>query len=302
MNSNTHSIPPSTGRPDGLAALSAAVDELAAQDLDRLPDTVVAERVLRLRRLVDRLEGQWLKALAAVDARGAAGAEDGVETGSTAAWLRGRLRLGADAASGAVRTARALFRGPLAATAQALTDGDITAAHARVLAQGTKDLPQHVAAEAEPVPLEAAGRLDPPRLRRVLGHLQLVADPDGAKHDNDRRHQRRGLWLAPTFEGMVALDGLLEAEAGQTLLAALEPWPARPTPATPAAAASAALMPWLSWPAAVSKPGGCPRPVGSAPASGDGGPGQPARPPRHPRRRGRLGRTAGPRGGPAAGL
>ena len=41
---------------------------------------------------------------------------------------------------------------------------------------------------------------------------------------------RRGLWLAPTFEGMVAVDGLLEPEAGQTLLAALEPL-ARPADA-----------------------------------------------------------------------
>jgi hypothetical protein len=31
------------------------------------------------------------------------------------------------------------------------------------------------------------------------------------------------VWLAPTWEGMVALQGLLEPEAGQTLLAALEP-------------------------------------------------------------------------------
>ena len=38
------------------------------------------------------------------------------------------------------------------------------------------------------------------------------------------------MWLAPTFEGMVAVDGLLEPEAGQTLLAALEPL-ARPTDA-----------------------------------------------------------------------
>src|SRR5918992_3312963 len=151
MDSNTHSTQPPPRRPDGLAALAAAVDELAARDLDRLPDTVVAERVLALRRLVDRLEGQWLKGLAAVDARGAAGAEDGVEVGSTAAWLRGRLRLGAGAASSAVRTARALFRGPLTATAQALTDGDITDVHARVLAQGTQDLPEPVAAEAEPI-------------------------------------------------------------------------------------------------------------------------------------------------------
>src|SRR5918998_1325539 len=135
MEPNTHSAGPAAGpstgrlaaepvggpgeRLDRLVALTAAVDELAEEDLGGLTDAVVAERALALRRQVDRLEGQWLKVLAAVDARGAAGAEDGVEVGSTAAWLRGRLRLGAGAASSAVRTARALFRGPLTATAQA---------------------------------------------------------------------------------------------------------------------------------------------------------------------------------------
>jgi Domain of unknown function (DUF222) len=84
--------------------------------------------------------------------------------------------------------------------------------------------------EAEPVLLEAARRLDPPRLRRVLGHLRLVADPDHQQSRAEVRHGRRGLWLAPTWEGMVAVDGLLEPEAGQTLLAALAPL-ARPTSA-----------------------------------------------------------------------
>jgi hypothetical protein len=48
----------SSRRPDGLAALAAAVDELAAQDLDSLSDPALAEQVLALRRLVDRPEGQ----------------------------------------------------------------------------------------------------------------------------------------------------------------------------------------------------------------------------------------------------
>jgi hypothetical protein len=73
MDSNTHSACSS----DGLTALAAAVDSLAAQDLDGLPDGVRAGRVLELRRLLDRLEGHWLHELAGVDARGAAGAEDG---------------------------------------------------------------------------------------------------------------------------------------------------------------------------------------------------------------------------------
>ena len=99
-----------------------------------------------------------------------------------------------------------------------------------MLAHDTQDLPDHLAAEAEPVLVEAARRLDPPRLRRVIGHLRLVADPDGADRTSDHRYQRRGLWLSPTWEGMVAIQGLLDPEAGQTLLAALEPL-ARPSDA-----------------------------------------------------------------------
>jgi Domain of unknown function (DUF222)/HNH endonuclease len=231
MDSNISSTQHPTGRPDSLAALAAARDDLAAQDLDGLPDAVRAGRVLELRRLLDQLEGLWLNELAGVDALGAAGAEQGQQVGSTAGWLRNRLRMGAGTASSSVRTARALFRGPLPQTAQALTGGAISVAHAQVLASGTQHLPAQVTAEAEPVLVEAARRLDPGRLRRLLGHLLQVADPHGADRERERRHGRRGLWLAPTFEGMVAVDGLLEPEAGQTLLAALEPL-ARPTDAT----------------------------------------------------------------------
>ena len=164
-----------------------------------------------------------------VDARGAAGAEQGVQAGSTAAWLRNRLHMSASTAAGLVRTARALYRGPLTATGQALTDGAISPAHAQVLAHGTQDLPDHLAAEAEPVLVEAARRLDPPRLRRVIAHLRLVADPDGAQAQAERRHQQRGLWLSPRpGRAWSRSTGLLDPEAGQTLLAALEPL-ARPT-------------------------------------------------------------------------
>jgi len=218
------------GRSEELATLAAAVDGLAAQDLDRLTDAALARQVLELRRLVDRLEGHWLQRLAAVDGRGAAGAELEQPAASTASWLRGRLRMGAGAASSSVRTARALFRGPLATSAAALTAGAISPAHAQVLAAGTHDLPNHITSEAEPVLLAAARRLDPPRLRQAVGHLVQVADPEAAEDQAERRHQRRGVWVSATWEGMVALDGLLEPEAGQTLLAALEPL-ARPADA-----------------------------------------------------------------------
>jgi hypothetical protein len=230
MESNMYSVEetPPVVPPIGLRQLQAAVDELATQDLHGLPDAVAAARVLVLRRLLDRLEGQWLRELAGVDGRGAAGAEADTQALSTTSWLRNQLRMGAGAARQAVRTARALFRGPLQGTAPALVAGEITPAHAAVVADGTSDLPAHTTAEAEPVLLEAARRLDPRRLRRVITHLRYVTDPDGAEQEQRRRFDRRGLWVAPTWEGMVALQGLLDPEAGQTLLTALEPL-ARPT-------------------------------------------------------------------------
>src|SRR4030095_3693628 len=108
MDSNTHSIERPTAQqspappdgPDGLdgldglsgldelGGLEAAVEEVGAQDRQGVPHAVRAQRVLTLRRLLDRLEGQWLKELADLDARGAAGADQGQQAPSTAAWLR----------------------------------------------------------------------------------------------------------------------------------------------------------------------------------------------------------------------
>ncbi len=136
-----------------------------------------------------------------------------------------------------------------------------------MLAHGTQDLPDHLTAEAEPVLLEAARRLDPPRLRRVVAHLRLVADPDGADAQAERRHQRRGLWLSPTWEGMVAVNGLLDPEAGQTLLAALEPL-ARPTNAddTRSRWPAPGRCPHRAGPPHPREPASSPRAVGSGPS------------------------------------
>jgi hypothetical protein len=118
----------------------------------------------------------------------------------------------------------------LTAVVEELAAGELSPSHAAVLAAGTADLSATTAAAAEPVLLDMAGRLDPPGLRKLVAHLRDVADPDGAEARIQRQHGRRGLWLSPTLAGMVAIDGLLEPEAGDTLLTALEPL-ARPASA-----------------------------------------------------------------------
>jgi|SRR5829696_2165695 len=122
MDLNTHS----SRRSERFAALAAAINDLDREDLDRLTDTAVADDLLALRPLVERLEGQWRKRLAVADARGAAGADQDRRFGSTAGWLRARLRMSRHGAAEAVRTARALFRGPLPGTARALCAGELS--------------------------------------------------------------------------------------------------------------------------------------------------------------------------------
>jgi hypothetical protein len=216
-------LPQPGGLPAGLEGLAAAISELASQDPAEQTDVRLAEQVLSLHRLVDQLDGACLRLLATVDARGAAGAEAGVQAASTAGWLRATLRMGPGTASRRVRTARALHRGPLAATATALAAGEVSVEHAEVLADGTHDLAPAQVAQAEGVLVDAARRLDPGRLRRLTAHLRTVIDPDGTELRGRVHLERRGLWLSAGHDGMVAVDGLLDPEAGETVRAALLP-------------------------------------------------------------------------------
>ena len=74
-NKCSHGKDQAPGHPDQMAALATDIDALADQDRDRLTDPALAHQIQQLRRLLDRLKGHWLGALAALDARGAAGAD-----------------------------------------------------------------------------------------------------------------------------------------------------------------------------------------------------------------------------------
>jgi hypothetical protein len=58
-------------------------------------------------------------------------------------------------------------------------------------------------------------------LRRAVDTWRIAADPERAMEDEDRRFERRYLNAFPTVDGMVRVDGELDAETGQTLISAL---------------------------------------------------------------------------------
>jgi hypothetical protein len=201
-----------------------------------------------------------------------------------------------------------LFCGPLRGSGKALCAGEISAAHAEVLATSTLHVPDQAVADAEATLLDAARRLDPPGLRKVVTHFEYTMDPERADAAAQRRYERRGLWFTVTYDQMVAVRGIMPPEAGQTVITALDLLPAPPTTTTPALVASGPPMPCTSWPVGDWKPASSPSPVGPTPAQRHRRPAQPP-PPRRPGGPARqagwedgLGRPPGTRGVPAAGL
>jgi Domain of unknown function (DUF222) len=107
-----------------------------------------------------------------------------------------------------------------------------------------------------------ADRIEGVWLRRLAAYLRDLVDPEAAEERARARLDQRGLWLAGTFEGMVAVKGLLDPETGEATMAALAPL-ARPTgPDDERPRSNAAPTPSASWPAKPANPGSCPRVAG----------------------------------------
>src|SRR5262245_12004268 len=149
---------------DWVEGLDAALGALAGEDLDCLSDRTLAGSLVQLRRVVDGLEGQWLRRLAAFDAHGGAVAAGAVSTG---AWVRSNTRLSAGVARDRVELARALAGLP--ETSAALAAGEISVLHARLIATALGELAEaagaQLAGETEPALVDLARVVDPARLR-----------------------------------------------------------------------------------------------------------------------------------------
>lgn len=213
---------PSTPR---LAELLHAVDAAFDLETETAPPRMLADEVVALFAAVNRLHAMALSRLARVDANGVAALETG---SSTASWLRHHTGLPSGQASDLVRTARELGTS-LGATETALGNGEITVHHARTIARTARLVHDQVrseeagaaVAEVERVMLEVGRAVDAGSLTGFATRVRQVVDPDGALADANRAHERRWLSTSTTLEGMVSIDGLLDAEAGAVLLTAL---------------------------------------------------------------------------------
>ncbi len=185
------------------------IGELAAVDPAGLPDPALLDRLKELTVLRDQLDAVIQATVQVVEARQATVAETRL---STTSWLVRECRLARSEAVTRVKTAQ---RAGLAeAAVAALGRGEIGLAHLRLITTALSDLPVEVRPVAEATLLEAAHQLDPSSLAYLVRRLRDTLDPDGSDEAALRRYDSRHLFVSETYDGMWAVNGMLDQETG----------------------------------------------------------------------------------------
>jgi hypothetical protein len=168
------------------------------------------------RRALDAAEAEWLTMVAAYDRSGAWRA-DGYE--SVAAALRDACHFSSGVAQGHVDLARKLESLPV--VTDAFGAGDISRAHAAVIADVYT--PERAAAlnHLEPQLVEIARHTHPRHLRAIVRRYADAIDSDGGAATDAAAHARRRLHLSQTLDGTGVIDGVLEPEGHELVATAL---------------------------------------------------------------------------------
>jgi hypothetical protein len=195
------------GQVDDLVSL------LRAQDLGELPDAHIEEDFATLQRYGDRLEAERLRRLGEIERRRVHERDGHL---SAVSWLANVHGVARSSAAADVRTARALEQMPVARAA--LERGELTVQAVRALG-AARGFDVEAFARSEELLVDAARKHTPDDLRRVLGHWRHRVQQ--ARLGEDGLRDSRGLHASVTFEGMVRIDGNLDPETGESLLAAI---------------------------------------------------------------------------------
>ena len=234
----------------------AAIGNYAAAMRDA-DGTSLGEGLIQTREAKDRLESIFAEGLRRFDKSGeyvAGGALDLV------AWLRSNCKLSGGAAAERVGIARQLEQLPK--TEAAFARGELGYQHVAVLARTAEHVGVAAVQKAEASLLKAAETMDPGLFTGVAKNFEHRVDAAAALAEANRAHERRYLHVGEPLDGMVRLDGLLDAEGGAILRTALDArmLPGKDDDRTPGQRRADALVELCSRKASESTSGAGPRP------------------------------------------
>ena len=138
---------------------------------------------------------------------------------SVTAWLKWKCKLSGGAAAERVEIGKQLDRLPK--TEEAFARGDVGYQHVAVIARTAENVGAAAVRTEERNLLNAALTMDPGQFTTVAKNFEHRVDAAGALAEANRAYQRRFLHVGDPQDGVVRIDGLLDAEGGATVRAAL---------------------------------------------------------------------------------
>jgi len=201
-----------------LARIKAALDDLPAW-LRTVDDASLGEPLIEIRAVIDRSEAVFADGVRRLDKSREYKADGAL---SVIDWLKWKCKLSGGAAAERVEIARQLEKLPK--TEAAFANGDLGYQHVAIMARTAEHVGAATVRKEESKLLEAAQTSDPGQFTSVAKNFEHRVDADGALAEANRAYERRYLHLSGPVNGLVRLDGLVDAEGAATLRTALQPF------------------------------------------------------------------------------
>jgi uncharacterized protein DUF222 len=201
-----------------LARIKAALDELPGW-LSGLDASSLGEPLIDIRGIIDRSESVFADGVRRFDQSGEYKADGSL---SLTEWLRWKCKLSAGAAAERLEVARQLDKLPK--TEAAFANGNLGYQHVVVMARAAEHVGAAAVRKEEASLLQAAQSMDPGKFTGVAKSFEHRVDAAGALAEANHAYQRRYLHIGEPVDGLVRLDGVLDAEGGATLRTALQPF------------------------------------------------------------------------------
>src|SRR5438105_12224123 len=176
--------------------------------------------LIQIRELgIDPLEAAFATGVRRFDKSGEYAADGAL---SVTAWLKWKCKLSGSAAAERVEIGKQLERLPK--TEAAFARGDLGYQHVAVMARTAENLGAAAVRSEEGSLLQAAQTMDPGQFTTVAKNFEHRVDAAGALAEANRAYERRYFHIGEPQDGLVRVDGLLDAEGGATLRTALQPF------------------------------------------------------------------------------
>jgi hypothetical protein len=180
-------------------------------------DAQLGEGLIAVRETgIDSLEAVFAEGLRRFDKSGEYAADGAL---GIVPWLRWKCKLSGSAAAERVTISRQLEQLP--ETQKAFASGNLGYQHVCFMARTADHVGAAAVRRSEAGLLQAAGRMDPGQFTGVLKDFEHRVDAAGALAESNRAFERRHFHVSEPLDGLVRLDGLLDAEGGAIINTAL---------------------------------------------------------------------------------